>query len=61
MASDISKENKAALKKIAESALHYEDDSPEMTDFDSGGDINRMLATVSQRLLDEAKRNIDKS
>ena len=61
MASDILKENEAALKKIAESAPHYEDDSPEMTEFDSGGDIDRMLATTAQRLLDKAKGNIDKS
>lgn len=52
MASDMTKNEKDALKTIAQSAQPYDDDSPEMTCFDYGGDFQRMLATLAQKALE---------
>lgn len=51
MESDMTKNEKAALKTIAQSAEPYDDDSPEMTCFDYGGDFRRMLATLAKKAL----------
>ena len=52
MASSMSKDKKEALEKIAQSAEPYDDDAPEMSYLDYGGDFQRMLATLAKKALE---------